>query len=98
MAAIFTGSIDLTKIDKSKVTAHANGSKYYQVQVVINDEEDKFGNTMAIRDNLSKEEREAGAKPVYLGNCKKVWSSEPAPAVTHTPAQTNETTDDDLPW
>ena len=87
MAQIINASIDLTKIDKSKIVTtdksgqpFKNGAKYYNIQVVINDEADQYGNDAAIRDNQTQAEREAGAKPTYLGNGKTVWKQAPAPA------------------
>ena len=91
MSQIISASIDLSKIDKSKIVAGKNGQKYYSISISVNDEADKFGNDVAIITNQTKEEREAKAPKVYLGNGKTVWkangSSAPAPA-----------NDDDLPF
>ena len=85
MAKIISASIDLTKIDKSKILKtdkngqpFKNGAQYLNLQIVLNDNTDDYGNDCAIRLNQSKEERESGIKAVYLGNGKTVWSSEPA--------------------
>jgi hypothetical protein len=105
MAKIVAVSIDLTKIDKTKVktVTRQNGevAKFYDLEFVVNDETDKFGNDAAVRTRLSKDEREAGDKPVYLGNGKTVWSSEAKP-LPQTSAPTTLTEDvqaeDGLPW
>lgn len=79
MGTIISASIDLAKIDKSKIK-EVNGAKYYPITISINDELDKFGNICSISTNQTKEEREAKAKKQYLGNGKQVWSSTAKPA------------------
>ena len=109
MSKIISASIDLSKIDKTKIVTtdkngqpFTNGAKYLNIQVVLNDEVDQYGNDTAIRINQSKEEREKGEKPVYLGNGKTVWSSQVNNTTVHqaeviapsAPAEVN----DDLPF
>lgn len=111
MAKIISASIDLAKIDKSKIVTtdksgqpFTNGAKYLNVQIVLNDDVDQYGNDTAIRINQSKEEREKGEKPVYLGNGKTVWSDQANATTVHqaqvispTPTAQNEA-EDDLPF
>jgi len=70
------GSIDLNKIDKTKVkeVKLKNGTiaKFYDVKVVVKEESDQFGNSAFICQGQSKEEREAKAETIYLGNLKKL--------------------------
>lgn len=73
MGQIISASIDLTKIDKSKVKDHKNGSKYYQISIFLNDEKDKYGNNVSIATGQTEEERKSKVKKVYLGNGKTVW-------------------------
>jgi len=61
---IINASIDCTKITQAKL---GNG-KYLNLSIIINDEPDKFGNTVVIIENQSKQERESNAKKNYLGN------------------------------
>jgi hypothetical protein len=75
MATIIAASIDLAKIDKSKIQTK-NGAMYYNITININDEADKYGNICSIITNQTKEEREAKAKKQYIGNGKMVWSSD----------------------
>ena len=75
MATIISGSIDLTKIKKDKIVKHKNGSQYYSIQIFLNDEKDKFGNDISIKENLTKEEREAGVKADCIGNGKIVYTN-----------------------
>ena len=75
MATIYSASIDVNKINKEKLFKGEKGT-YLNVSIVVNDEEDQYGNIVAITENQTKEEREAGEGKVYLGNGKQVWSSD----------------------
>ena len=46
--------------------------KYYTAS--INDEQDKYGNNVAITLQQTKEQREAKEKKVYVGNGKVAWT------------------------
>ena len=98
MSKVITCSIDLNKIDKTKIKPHANGAKYYSFVVDENQTPDKFGNTHSVYDNQTKEERAAKVKKNYLGN-GKVFEFGTRPA-TQTAPQTNPSpeTIDDLPF
>ena len=73
MSAIITASIDLSKVDKSKIF-EKDGKKWLSLSINVNDET-KFGNNVGITIPQSKEEREAKAPKTYLGNGKVVWNS-----------------------
>lgn len=104
MATILNVSIDLSKIDKSKINKtdkngqpFKNGAQYYNLQVFVNDTPDKFGNTVSVAENQSKEQREAKEPKKYLGNGKVVWTS----GVTNnqqTQQQVQQPDDDGLPF
>jgi len=103
MAQIIQASIDLNKIDKSKIVTtdkngnpFKNGAKYLNVSITINDEPDTYGNHASIAINQSQQEREAGQAKVYLGNGKIVWSSQPKNAPQQNPE--NNSDSDDLPF
>jgi len=106
MAKIISASIDLSKIDKNKLITtdkngqpFANGAKYLNIQIVVNDQADQYGNDAAIRINQSKEEREAIVKPTYLGNGKTVWSDQANNApVHHAVVVAPDAVLDDLPF
>ena len=71
MGQILNGSICLTDIPKEKITkSEKNGKIYLNINVFINDEPDQYNNNGAIAIQQSKEEREAKAKRVYIGNVK----------------------------
>jgi hypothetical protein len=85
MAEILSGSIDLSKIDKSKIVEKKlkDGStgKFLNINIAINNEADVYGNIAGLTISQTQEERTAKAKKVYLGNLKRVWSDAPAPTL-----------------
>lgn len=74
MASIVKASINLNAIPKHKIIDGAKG-KYLPITITINDETDQFGNQGPIMVEQSKEERDAKAPKVYLGNVKVVWTN-----------------------
>ena len=70
MSAIIQMSIDVTKIDKSKL----KGGKYLNVNISVNDET-KYDNNVSMCYNQTKEERESGAKKVYFANGRVIWTN-----------------------
>lgn len=104
---IISASIDLTKIDKAREQTvnkdgqpFKNGAKYYNIDIVVKDEKDQYGNDTSVSTSQSKEEREAKAPKVYLGNGKTVWSGESTTnSNTSTPATSNVSVEDNsLPF
>jgi hypothetical protein len=100
MSKLLTGSINLSKIDKTKIIStdkngnpFENGAKFLNVVVWINDEADRYGNNASIQISQSKEEREAGVKATYIGNLKEPQSRNNEPTSTRS-AQVA----DDLPF
>jgi hypothetical protein len=74
MASIIKTSIDLTKIDKTKIIDGKKG-KYLPITITINDELDQFNNQGPVIISQSKEERDAKENKVYLGNVQVVWTN-----------------------
>jgi hypothetical protein len=74
MASIINFSIDLTKIPRDKIIDGKKG-KYLPVTLTLNDELDQFGNNGPVTVAQSKEEREAKAGKVYLGNATVAWTN-----------------------
>lgn len=62
-------SINVTKVDKAKLYKGKNGV-YLNCVVYENDQPDQFDNTHVIKEDLSKEDRDAGKKPQIIGNGK----------------------------
>lgn len=66
--------IDVTKLDKSRFYKGNKGT-YADLTVFIDtDKPDEYGNHGGISESLSKEEREGGAKPHYVGNAKVFYN------------------------
>ncbi len=81
--SIINLSINLEKIDKSKIIEGKKG-KYLNVTIARNkDGEDQYGNTHYAFISQSKEERTSGQDKTYLGNGKEfVFDNAPTPATT----------------
>jgi len=84
-------SIDLTKIDKSKIVEGKNGQKYYSLVVDELRTPDKYNNTHTVYQNQSKDERTDKVAKVYIGNGKEFkFNQQSAPQPAPQPApQTN---------
>lgn len=74
MASILKTSINLNDIPKDKIINGKKG-KYLPITITINDEVDQFGNQGPVMVEQTKEERDAKAAKVYLGNVKVVWTN-----------------------
>lgn len=76
---ILNGSIDLAKIDKSKIKEmtlkNGNVAKFLDITIIVNDSLDKFGKDGSISMSQSKEEREAKHSKTFIGNVKKVYDN-----------------------
>ena len=98
MAEILSGSIDLNKIEKSKIKEvklkDGSTAKFLNIQISVNNETDSFGNIAGLTIAQTQEERTAKAKRVYLGNLKRVWSDAPAPKLE----ENGEDKSSDLPF
>lgn len=69
MATNISVKIDVLKIDKAKLFKGEKGT-YLDAIILMKDEPDQYGNIGMIVQNVTKEEREAGAKGNILGNVK----------------------------
>ena len=81
MAKIISFSVDLSKIDKTKIKQinKKDGTlgQFLDVSVVLNDTKDKFGNDASMSIGQTKEEKDQKVNRVFLGNGKIVWDSTP---------------------
>ena len=100
MAKLISVSIDLTKIDRTRIKVGKNGQKYYDILISVNDEKDKYDNDCSVQQGQTQNERESKAEKVYLGNGKTIWTNEIAdgqPTKQDIPAKNEFTNvDDDL--
>ena len=92
---ILAGSIDLTKIDKTRIIEGKNGAKYYNILIMVNDEKDKYNNDASISEGQTKEEREAKQKKKFIGNAKTVFESDTTKPVSKVVVKDDG---DDLPF
>jgi hypothetical protein len=100
MASLITASINLSKIDKSKIIEGKKG-QYLPITISLNDDLDQFGNQGNMTISQSKEERDAKADKSYLGNVKVVWTNGDNVAAApreEQQTQSNSTVKDDLPF
>ena len=107
MASIIKTSINLNEIPKNKIIEGKKG-KYLPITITINDEADAYGNQGPVTVEQTKEERDAKAAKVYLGNVKVVWTNgqnvDVAPRQDQQPQQQQKSAQsfvpqpDDLPF
>lgn len=100
MGALINVSVNLDKLDKTKVIKGKNGT-YYNLTVSVNDETSQFGDNVSLFNTQTKEERDAKAAKSYVGNGKVVWTDGSIVAVERQaePAQANaEPAGIDLPF
>jgi hypothetical protein len=74
MGAIATIKIDLSKIDKTKIYEGKNGSKYYELNLSINDATDQYGNNVQVSNPQTKEQRDAKEPRTFYGNGRVLWN------------------------
>ena len=94
-------SIDVTKIDKSKLFEGKKGTYLDLTTFIDLDQKDQYDNNGFISQSQTREERDTGApKTPILGNCKVFYTdgaqSAPAQVPAHQPAQ--EFKDSDMPF
>ena len=99
---VITFSIDLTKIDKSRIKEvqkkDGTTGKFLNLVMMTNEQPDQYGNDGFIAESVTKDEKEAGKRGTILGNCKVVGKPTQT-ATTHPPQNTaNANVVDDLPF
>jgi len=116
MNKLFSGSICLTDLNEQAKKGHSafsksvkNGKVYFNVLTWINEEKDKFGNSMSHQLNSSKDMRDKEGK-FYIGNSKELETNKPVTPndidddLSNVPERATETTapvdnnPDDLPF
>jgi lantibiotic modifying enzyme len=71
MGTLINASIDLTKVDKTKLVK----GKYLNLTIAVYDNLDNYGNNVSLTIQQSKEERDLKASKTYLGNGKVVYTN-----------------------
>ena len=87
MAQIISVSIDLNKLDKSRIVEGKNGAKYYNFTINVNDEKDQYGNDASVTISQTAEERQAKAQRTFVGNGRVVWSNNSSQQNTSKPKE-----------
>jgi hypothetical protein len=98
MGRIISASIDVSKIDKSKLIEGKNGAKYYNFVIAVNDQPNEYGKDVLLSQSQTKEDREAKVKKTFVGSGKTVWMSEQPSAPTQKPAQASDEPTDNFPF
>lgn len=100
-------SIDVTKLDKSRIVTGKNGGKYVDLTCFISPTEpDKYGQHGGIQQSTTSDERQAGTKMPFVGNVKAFWSegvtivkeANEAPSMPNFQPKTLEDFDNDIPF
>jgi len=71
MADLLNISINLSKLDKSRIIKDKNGNNWLNLSGWLNDEADDYGNYGFLTHTPTKEERDAKERLTILGNYKK---------------------------
>jgi hypothetical protein len=74
MSSVLSISIDLSKIEKSRIVEGKNGAKYLDLNLSINDQANDYGKNVSVYHAQSKEERESKVDRSYIGGGKVVWT------------------------
>ena len=104
MGSIASISIDLSKLDKSKIVNGKNGQKYYNLNIGINDNSDNYGNNIQVTEPQSQEQRAAKEPKTFYGNGKVFWTdgkievAKKNEIVTSNASSSNVADNDDLPF
>ena len=71
-----SASIDVSKIDKTKLIKGEKGT-YLNITAFVNlDEKDQYDNNGMITQSVTADEREAGTRGVILGNSRVFYTGE----------------------
>jgi hypothetical protein len=78
-------SIDLSKIDKSRIVStdkngkpYDSGAKYYNIDIIVFNEANQYGSDVMVSEGQTKEERDNKVKSNIIGNGKTVYQANQA--------------------
>lgn len=101
MAQIINLSIDLTKVDKSKIKEvqlkSGKTAKYLNLTMFVNDEQDQYGNIASLSLQQTEEQRTAKTPKTYVGNGKRIWADNGKPK-PESEGNNTSANNDDLPF
>lgn len=73
---IISASINLNKINKSKLVKGKDGNEYLNISIICNDSENEWGKDVSITEGQSEQERKDKVKKNFIGNGKTVYNSD----------------------
>lgn len=73
MGALINVSLNLDKLDKTKIIKGKNGN-YYNITVSVNDEVGQYGDNISAYDSQTREQRQAKETRNYVGSGKVFWT------------------------
>lgn len=73
---IISASINLNKINKSKLIKGKDGNEYLNISIICNDSENEWGKDVTITEGQSEQERKNKVKKNFIGNGKTVYNSD----------------------
>lgn len=76
MGQLLNISVDLSKVDKSKIIKGKNGGQYYNLSLWVDDKKDQYGNDVSVFDSQTKEQRDAKEKRNFLGNGRVMFGGQ----------------------
>jgi hypothetical protein len=89
MSKLITASINVMKIDKTRLAKSKKGGTYLNLTIWMNDTPDEYGNDISIQQKTGKDEPR-----IYLGNGKIYVPPAEVPEKVHTDPPEK----DDLPF
>lgn len=77
MSQIISISLKKAELEKLPVFTGDYGTEYYNLTLFVDEsKKDRFGNTVAVTESQTKEQREAKVPKNYVGNGKVMWTGE----------------------
>lgn len=73
---IISASINLNKINKSKLVKGKDGNEYLNISIICNDSENEWGKDVSITEGQSEQERKDKVKKNFIGNGKTVYNTD----------------------
>jgi hypothetical protein len=73
---IISASINLNKINKSKLIKGKDGNEYLNISIICNDSENEWGKDVSITEGQSEQERKDKVKKNFIGNGKTVYNTD----------------------
>jgi len=73
---IISASINLNKINKSKLIKGKDGNEYLNISIICNDSENEWGKDVTITEGQSEQERKDKIKKNFIGSGKTVYNTD----------------------